>query len=146
MRLKVLERDKFTCQCCYDTEQTLHVHHRYYVQGRDPWSYPMFSLVTLCVNCHKRPSDTDPSVKFQTGFYDWEGEIGALTEGSNSAEMRDVLRLLCTINAYANMRSVSTLTVLLGVDYSLKHSPSFLEDYITQVSTLEKILNEAVVS
>jgi hypothetical protein len=30
----------------------LEVHHTYYERGRDPWDYPINSLVTLCYACH----------------------------------------------------------------------------------------------
>lgn len=53
MRLKILERDEFTCQSCMDSESTLHVHHCYYNKGNDPWDYPYTSLVTLCEACHE---------------------------------------------------------------------------------------------
>lgn len=54
-RLEILERDKFTCQICLDTETTLHIHHGYY----DPtyqtlaWEYPNHTYKTLCSDCHK---------------------------------------------------------------------------------------------
>lgn len=59
MRLKVMQRDKFTCKLCKDTETTLNVHHKYYEQGKEPWEYPMNALVTLCEHCHKEVSDKD---------------------------------------------------------------------------------------
>ena len=46
-------RDEFTCQKCGDKDKTLHVHHRHYVPGREPWDYPDNLLVTLCFKCHK---------------------------------------------------------------------------------------------
>lgn len=52
-RLKVLKRDQWTCQICNDTESTLNVHHRYYLENHDPWDYPMKAFVTLCNDCHK---------------------------------------------------------------------------------------------
>jgi len=52
MRLKILKRDKFTCQNCLDTKKTLHVHHRYYLPKTEPWDYPKDSLITLCEDCH----------------------------------------------------------------------------------------------
>ncbi len=51
-RLQILNRDKFTCKLCGDTETTLHVHHKYYEDGCDPWEYPNTALVTLCEHCH----------------------------------------------------------------------------------------------
>lgn len=53
MRLKVMERDAWACQQCFDTKSTLNVHHLYYERGRDPWDYPDSSLLTLCVECHE---------------------------------------------------------------------------------------------
>lgn len=52
-RLKVLERDNFTCVCCGETTKQLHVHHCYYVSRRDPWEYNTNTLISLCYDCHK---------------------------------------------------------------------------------------------
>lgn len=56
-RLEILNRDKWACQICFDSESTLHVHHRWYQQGCDPWDYPPECLVTLCETCHEFESD-----------------------------------------------------------------------------------------
>lgn len=53
MRLKILERDNFTCQACGDQKTTLHIHHRYYIVKTDPWEYPNEALTTLCEECHE---------------------------------------------------------------------------------------------
>lgn len=52
-RLLILERDDWTCQLCLDNKSTLHVHHRWYLSGREPWDYPDAGLVTLCETCHE---------------------------------------------------------------------------------------------
>jgi hypothetical protein len=52
-RLEVLQRDGFTCCDCSDTKKTLHVHHKSYSKGRDPWDYPDDNFSTLCEDCHK---------------------------------------------------------------------------------------------
>lgn len=57
LRLEVFQRDDYTCQACYDTENTLHVHHTYYIYGNDPWDYPLDCFVTLCENCHEVESE-----------------------------------------------------------------------------------------
>lgn len=51
-RLEILDRDNWTCQSCFDTESTLHVHHLEYRQGNDPWDYTNNLLCTLCESCH----------------------------------------------------------------------------------------------
>lgn len=52
VRLLVLERDGWRCRQCGDAETCLQVHHTFYASGRDPWEYPLDSLVTLCERCH----------------------------------------------------------------------------------------------
>ena len=52
-RLEIMERDAFACQMCDDAESPLHVHHKWYVWGNDPWDYPNDALVTLCLDCHE---------------------------------------------------------------------------------------------
>lgn len=51
-RLQIFERDKYACRCCKDTTTELHVHHKQYVQGKDPWDYPDEDLITYCRFCH----------------------------------------------------------------------------------------------
>jgi hypothetical protein len=55
-RLEILQRDNWECQRCEDKKSTLHVHHRRYIPGRDPWDYPEETLVTLCEDCHEEES------------------------------------------------------------------------------------------
>jgi len=52
-RLEILNRDQWTCQKCKDKDSTLHVHHRYYVFGCEPWEVPDEALVTVCFVCHE---------------------------------------------------------------------------------------------
>ena len=51
-RLEILQRDEWRCQSCLDSEATLHVHHRWYEDGKKPWEYDDDALVTLCEACH----------------------------------------------------------------------------------------------
>lgn len=52
MRLRVMEREEFTCQKCFSKTNTLNVHHSYYEKGKDPWEYPEESLYCWCDECH----------------------------------------------------------------------------------------------
>ena len=52
-RLEILNRDEFTCKICNDTKSTLHIHHKYYEYGNDPWDYPDNCFITLCADCHE---------------------------------------------------------------------------------------------
>lgn len=51
-RLEIMNRDKFTCKLCGDTETQLHVHHKEYINGNDPWDYDNKLLITICEDCH----------------------------------------------------------------------------------------------
>lgn len=62
-RLEILQRDEFTCQVCYDSESTLHVHHKHYHKGRMPWEYADEELVTLCATCHEGMDDQSEAIK-----------------------------------------------------------------------------------
>ena len=57
IRLEVFQRDEWTCDICLDDQSTLHVHHKIYQSGRDPWEYDLDSLVTLCEGCHFRETN-----------------------------------------------------------------------------------------
>lgn len=50
----ILERDKYTCQCCGEVVDTLHVHHLTYEKGKMAWEYPDENLITLCEKCHSK--------------------------------------------------------------------------------------------
>ena len=52
IRKIILERDGHFCQTCGATNEELHVHHLYYIDGKNPWEYDDEALVTLCCNCH----------------------------------------------------------------------------------------------
>lgn len=70
-RLEIMKRDKFTCKLCGDTETQLHVHHKEYIKGNDPWNYPNNLLVTICEHCHTEIEDI---LKEEPGivFYDFK--------------------------------------------------------------------------
>ena len=51
-RLETFQRDEWSCQNCGETELTLHVHHKHYERGKNPWEYNIDDLVTLCDRCH----------------------------------------------------------------------------------------------
>lgn len=58
-RLKILERDNFECQICFDEKSTLHIHHYIYIKEREPWEYSDELLVTLCEDCHEFIKEVD---------------------------------------------------------------------------------------
>ena len=59
---------KYKTEICIATENTLyyfdfiplnpsnlplHVHHQYYIKGKEPWDYDDSALITLCADCHQ---------------------------------------------------------------------------------------------
>lgn len=55
-RERILIRDSHTCQMCgaSSDDVVLHVHHKHYINGLDPWEYKDSELVTLCEDCHSK--------------------------------------------------------------------------------------------
>ena len=53
-RFEIMERDKFQCQGCFDSETTLNVHHKEYHKNKKVWEYENKYLITLCENCHSQ--------------------------------------------------------------------------------------------
>ena len=50
-RLRILIRDRHTCQMCGYIGQFVQVHHKKYTG--DPWDAPDEDLITLCKHCHE---------------------------------------------------------------------------------------------
>lgn len=58
-RLEVLQRANWTCECCErnleeGNDAELHVHHRWYNYGKEPWEYPDECFSALCKPCHEK--------------------------------------------------------------------------------------------
>lgn len=51
-RYHILHRDHGRCVLC-DERKYLHVHHKKYIEGKNPWDYPDELLITICINCHR---------------------------------------------------------------------------------------------
>ena len=53
MRLRVFERDNWTCRNCGKKEKTLNAHHvHYHPLAEGPWDYESETIITLCSDCH----------------------------------------------------------------------------------------------
>lgn len=59
-RLEIFERDNWMCKKCEDSSKTLHVHHKEYHTGKEPWDYLNSFLETLCETCHAKEHDLIP--------------------------------------------------------------------------------------
>lgn len=57
-RLEIWDRAGNKCENCNDSEFEMHVHHKWYERGREPWEYPNEALALLCSECHKQAQVT----------------------------------------------------------------------------------------
>ena len=62
-RLAILNRAGFKCEECGDGESTLHVHHCFYLPGREPWEYEDDELRALCQSCHDERADVEREIR-----------------------------------------------------------------------------------
>lgn len=106
-RLEIMNRDGFQCQMCFDTEETLTVHHKYYTKGKQPWQYDNECLITLCEDCHE-------SVHF------WEAEFKKYPERylnfpifNNITDLRILAERINTIHKLEGDYAIKTITQLL---------------------------------
>lgn len=80
LKAEIILRDK-VCQECFLAEDTLHVHHKIYFRGREPWEYEPRFLITLCDGCHDQREEAILHLKLAivdfttTDFYDWVKRI-----------------------------------------------------------------------
>jgi hypothetical protein len=85
-RLEALQAAEFTCQVCYDSESTLHVHHKQYFKGREPWEYEVQQLSVLCESCHSAQHEVEDELNLVCSFLPLDGpqsrpSIAALVAG-----------------------------------------------------------------
>ena len=85
-RLEVLAEHDFHCEVCGDDETTLHVHHKQYFKGRDPWEYASAQLSVVCESCHANQHGSEDVLSVVTSFLPLDGpcsrsSIAALIAG-----------------------------------------------------------------
>ena len=62
-RLKILERDGFTCTICNEYGHQVHAHHLYYENGKMPWEHPDSALICVCDKCHDYEHEIEKDIK-----------------------------------------------------------------------------------
>lgn len=67
-RFDILLRDNWACVRCRNTKITLHVHHKEYVWGRDPWDYEDSNFETVCKVCHKKEHNITDEVEYERKY------------------------------------------------------------------------------
>jgi hypothetical protein len=72
-RLEVLSRASWACESCGAKDRTLHVHHRIYRRGANPWDYADADLQSLCESCHETTEQWRGKLNEAiAGLADWE--------------------------------------------------------------------------
>lgn len=67
-RLEVLEANEWRCERCMDADNTLHVHHRQYFKGREPWDYEIGQLAVLCEDCHEATHEDEDVLQLVASY------------------------------------------------------------------------------
>lgn len=62
-RLAIMNRADFRCEHCCRNDRQLHVHHKIYRKGADPWDYADTELMCLCEPCHELAGDGMKGIK-----------------------------------------------------------------------------------
>ncbi len=81
-RLEVLEKAGFSCELCSNSEETLHVHHKQYFKGREPWEYETGQLAVLCESCHKDNHSEEDSLLVACSYVVFDGPYSRETVAS----------------------------------------------------------------
>lgn len=81
-RLEVLDKAEFRCALCGDDSQTLHVHHKQYFKGREPWEYEVGQLAALCETCHKEGHLEEDPLLIAASFAELDGPYSRQTVAS----------------------------------------------------------------
>lgn len=93
-RLKIMERDNFTCRICGNKDETLNVHHICY-DGGEPWDTDDELLITLCETCHNNEHNND---------HVYRGILDMRNNGITAFEIKTIASIMAGfINAEPNM-------------------------------------------
>jgi len=124
-RLEILQRDDWACQSCGDTESTLHVHHRRYLSGKDPWDIDSCLLVTLCDVCHEsEKADMKSAI---------EDLILSIKERFLSAEVSSINEGLAFLTQDISPARISNiLRMVLPNSQAMKHMDKYYSEHLTR--------------
>lgn len=99
-RLGILNLHEFTCEKCGSKDKELHVHHRFYIKGREVWEYDNDVFQVLCVDCHENVHKKEV-IKPDTFPEKYESIIGLLDfmDKRNEKNLSYLELLLETVSA-----------------------------------------------
>jgi len=129
-RLEMMQKSRWRCSLCDDTESMLHVHHLEY--SGDPWEAEDHQMIVLCESCHAAAHSTNDELKrmfmcavrqfdfcrlIDNGYKDHEcfiqqlcaSELAALMRSESINEMHAPLRGLQAAEAESSARDMKNL-------------------------------------
>lgn len=106
-RLEIMERDGWQCQCCFDRDNTLTVHHKKYDNGKMAWEYDNELLITLCEDCHTIIIHT--AIKTDQYYYDMQSMMYECT----TTDYRILKYRLSQIYFSEGKQAIKTITQIL---------------------------------
>jgi len=78
LKAEVMQAAGFTCDDCGKDSVQLgiersqfHVHHKFYIKGREPWEYDLTDLKCLCDCCHRETEDAIITLRQVFGDFAW---------------------------------------------------------------------------
>jgi hypothetical protein len=130
-RLEILERDKWTCQSCFDNENTLMVHHYYYEKGLEPWEYDDNALVAWCVDCHELEHENLKAIE--------KSMILQLKEFTyTSYDLQKLLEIGINIFRYGSLPLEVDLDIINWAMYNIEYREKIKEDYFEYLKEKNK--------
>jgi hypothetical protein len=115
-RLQILERDRFKCVICGASSKELHVHHKYYRSGFDPWEYGNDTLTTVCCDCH----DTADCLRVDLAL-----EVARLSIDSQ----RQLFHIVAMLNADQFMSGLILHIIMLRFQELTHEAEAWIEAY-----------------
>jgi cytochrome c553 len=127
-RLETLQRDGWACQSCGDTESTLHVHHRRYLSGNEPWDIDSHLLVTLCDACHE-----SEKAKMKENIGDLVLLVKEHFLSADVASINEGLAFLTQALSPAHISNI--LRKVLQSEKAMKHIDEYCSEHLTKKTT-----------
>jgi hypothetical protein len=122
-RLEVLANHGFSCSDCGGESKTLHVHHKKYIKGREPWEYDIDEFVVLCEDCHKRLHESkDRLAEIIAEVYDADtieriaGYVSAMVDDTWPEDLNNDDR----VNGYADFFRTNVSSIKYAIGQSKK--------------------------
>jgi hypothetical protein len=122
-RLEVLEKANWKCRDCGSSTATLHVHHSYYVAGRNPWEYPERTMMCLCEECHSdvHQNRNENGVQY---VEEWEQFLAAFEPLENSisspSKVAELANILVCFNGVQRSDLMNALEVFFADEDAVK--------------------------